>query len=188
MFVHVSTRGEPVPEGDVIEQLYDRAAGRLGAYGYLLTGSQSAGEELAQAAIVKVFVRRRRLDNVAMAEAYVRTTMRNLHVDRLRREKTWRRIVPGQATPEHGPDSVETIASRDAIGRALGSLPNQVRTAVVLRYLDDLTVGEVAAEMRLAEGTVKRYLSDGRALLAPLLGTDVDDPATRVAIVGRARR
>ena len=173
---------------DAIEQLYGAAAGRLGAYGYVLTGSQAAGEELVQEAIVKVFVRRRRLDNATMAEAYVRTTMRNLYVDRLRRDRTWKRLLPREAQPEQRSDDSELVATRDAVAVALRTLPDQVRTAVVLRYLDDLGVAEVAAEMNLAEGTVKRYLSDGRALLAPLLGTDDHDTAAKVAVVEGVRR
>src|SRR5690606_38729280 len=170
------------------DELYATASGRLGAYGYLLTGSQSAGEELTQAAIVKVFVHRRKLDNARTAEAYVRATMRNLHVDRGRRESLWRRIAPTQAEAPERSDRTDEIAERDAVSAALATLPEQVRTAVVLRYFDDLTVAETAAAMRIAEGTAKRYLSDGRALLAPLLGTDTDEPAPKVAVTQGSRK
>ena len=169
---------------DVLAELYSQAAGRLGAYGYVLTGSQSAGEELVQEAIVKVFVRRRRLDNVPMAEAYVRTTMRRLYIDRLRREAVFRRLAPAQARAEVTPDAAETLASADAAGRALAQLPPRVRAAVVLRYLDGLSVAEVAGAMALSEGAVKRYLSDGRALLGPALGvTDASEPDEAVSVV-----
>ena len=71
---------------DVLGEMLDVAADRLATYGYLLTGSQHAGEDLVQDAIVKVFVRQRRLDGPQAAEAYVRAAMRTLHVDRVRRD------------------------------------------------------------------------------------------------------
>jgi RNA polymerase sigma-70 factor (ECF subfamily) len=172
---------------DIIEQLYDVAAGRLGAYGYLLTGSQAAGEELVQAAIVKVFVKRRRLTNLQQAESYVRTTMRNLHIDALRRERSWRRAAPRHLAADVT-DSSEALAGSDAAARALAQLPPRVRAAVVLRYLDGLSVAEVAHEMGIGEGTAKRYLADGRAALGPALGVTDDaepEPSTNVIVNGR---
>ena len=62
---------------------------------------------------------------------------------------------------------------------ALGALPPQERACVVLRYLDDLTVRDVAAELGLSEGAVKRYLSDGTRTLRRELGDAVDWPEER---------
>jgi len=172
---------------DVIEELYAQSVGRLGAYGFMLTGSQSAGEELVQEAIVKVFVRKKKLDNVRMAESYVRTTMQRLYIDRIRRDATWRRLVPGQARADQRPDTADDVAAADAAARALALLPPRVRTAIVLRYLDGLAVAEIADSMGLSGGTVKRYLSDGRALLGPAMGVaedaSTDDAAPRIAVV-----
>lgn len=154
----------------LLGELLDGASARLATYGYLLTGSQHASEDLVQDAIVKVFVRRRRIPNAAAAEAYVRTAMRSVHIDGLRRDKVWRRVAPGQVGREVTHDHAERIATADALGRALATLSPQQRTAVVLRFFDDLTVAAVAAEMRLAEGTVKRYLSDSMQRLAVEMG------------------
>jgi len=52
-----------------------------------------------------------------------------------------------------------------------------------LRFFDDLTVPQVAARLGLAEGTVKRYLSDARARMLPLLdGTAWDEEQETVAV------
>lgn len=171
----------------VLGELIDRASSRLAAYGYLLTGSQHAGEDLVQDSIVKVFVRRRRLPNAQAAEGYVRAAMRSVHIDRMRREKVWRRIAPGQVARDEAPDHADRIATADALGAALATLSSQQRTAVVLRYFDDLTVAAVAAEMRLAEGTVKRYLSEALGRLAIAVGDDSFD-VEYVAVVDRKKR
>ena len=78
--------------GDMLAVASDRLAG----YGYLLTGSAHAGEELAQAAIVKVFVRRRRLNDVRAAEAYVKAAdAGHAHVGLMRYEAAVMRSLAG---------------------------------------------------------------------------------------------
>lgn len=56
---------------------------------------------------------------------------------------------------------------------ALRTLPGSQRTAIVLHYLTDLSVEQVAHEMRSPVGTVKAWLSRGRKALADQLS----DPA-----------
>lgn len=156
----------------MLSELLASASGRLAAYGYLLTGSQHAAEDLVQDALVKVFVRRRRIPHVTAAESYVRAAMRTLHIDRMRRESAWRRVAPTLAGDEIQPDAAESVSTADAVARALAMLSPRQRTAVVLRYFDDLTVSAVATEMGLADGTVKRYLADALDRLAVEVGHD----------------
>ena len=80
---------------DVVGQLLDSAATRLAAYGYLLTGSQVAGDELVQAAIVQVSVRHRRLRDVRALEGRVRAS----HANDSSGRDTQSRLVAG-AAPE----------------------------------------------------------------------------------------
>src|SRR4051794_11499286 len=77
-------------DDDVVGQLLDTAATRLAAYGYVLTGSQFASDELVQAAIVKVSVRHRRLGDVRALEGRVKSAMRTIFLRGLRRAGTWR--------------------------------------------------------------------------------------------------
>lgn len=165
------------------EMLADGSA-RLAAYGYLLTGSQDAGEELVQEAVVKVFARRRAIPNARAAEAYVRATMRTLHVDGIRRAARWRRVMPGQVPPEAVDGAADAIDTADAMGQALTTLTPQQRTAIVLRYYDDLALADVADAMGLAVGTVKRYLSDALDRLAAAVG-DQDLEFERIAVIER---
>ena len=52
---------------------------------------------------------------------------------------------------------------------ALGTLPDTLRRAMVLRYLADLTVAEIADREGVPEGTVKSWLHRGRTALAAQL-------------------
>ncbi len=171
---------------DMLGEMLDSAADRLAAYGYLLTGSQHAGEDLVQDAIVKVFVKQRRLEGPHAAEAYVRAAMRTLHVDRMRRETRWRGLMPKLIDRAEAPDTSAAVADQDRMGRALLTLAPQERTVVVLRFYDDLKVTEIATQMHLAEGTVKRYLSNALDKLAGVLGS-IDDITERVGLVERKK-
>ena len=75
------------------------------------------------------------------------------------------------------PDPSEDVITRDAVVEALRLLPPRQRAAVVLRYLDDLPIAEVARALECSEGNVKSSTSRGlerlRAVLAPVTTTTV---------------
>jgi RNA polymerase sigma-70 factor (ECF subfamily) len=55
-------------------------------------------------------------------------------------------------------------------------LPEQQRFAIVLHYVEDRSVADIAEVLQCSEGTVKTHLSRGRAALARGLtsaGTEV---------------
>ena len=64
------------------------------------------------------------------------------------------------------PDPADQVSDRDAMLAALRSLSPRQRACVVLRYYEDLPVAEVAAVLGVAEGTVKRYLSEAMSRMA----------------------
>ena len=67
--------------------------------------------------------------------------------------------------PEISPDTVALVA-------ALRTLPERQRVVVVLHYLADLPVSQIAAELRCPAGSVKAWLSRGRDALAIALRDD----------------
>jgi RNA polymerase sigma-70 factor (ECF subfamily) len=54
-----------------------------------------------------------------------------------------------------------------------------------MRYFDDLPVAEIAVRLELADGTVKRYISNATNRLAPLLAGAMDwgTPPDRVEVL-----
>jgi RNA polymerase sigma-70 factor (ECF subfamily) len=71
-------------------------------------------------------------------------------------EENGRWLTPGQTVDD--PD----LDRRDEVTRALGALPPSQRQAVVLKYLDDLPVEKVAAEMGKTTVQVQSLLQRGR--------------------------
>ena len=76
---------------------------------------------------------------------------------------------PAETTAEPTPDRV-------AIEHALAALPAQQRIAVVLHYLLDQSVADIATTLKISPGTVKSRLSRAlrrlRAALGPELPAD----------------
>ena len=62
--------------------------------------------------------------------------------------------------------------------QALRQLPERQRRVLVLHYVADLTVDQIAWETSMASGTVKSHLSRGRAALAPLVSELSDEVKT----------
>ena len=106
-----------------------------------------------------MFGRYRDLRNPDAFAAYLRKTVVNLsrsHFRRLRVERTYIQLEgsgPAPASPELG--------TREEIWQALLALPERQRTAIVLRFYEDLSEAETAEAMRCPRGTVKSHVSRG---------------------------
>ena len=152
------------------DELYAASFRRLAAQLYALTGDREEATDCVQEAFVRAWAHRRSLSSAEHPEAWVRTTAYRLAVSR------WRRLVRSRRSPDravgprtHAPAPDE---ARVAVVAALRQLPAGQREALVLHHLADLPVPVVAAELGVAEGTVKARLSRGRAALAALLADD----------------
>lgn len=90
--------------------------------------------------------------------AYARTVMVRLNIDRLRR---LRRELPLLGAPsEEAPAGV--VGDIDPwLVDALATLSPRQRTAVALRFVEDLDVRTIAERMACSEGTAKSHLSRG---------------------------
>jgi RNA polymerase sigma-70 factor (sigma-E family) len=138
---------------------------------YLLTGDRHAAEDLLQEVLERMFVSWRRIGTAP--EAYARRALVNRSVNRWRHRGRRAAETALGAFEASAPDHSEGVAVRDAVVTALRDLPPRQRAAVVLRYLDDLPVQEVAAALNCSVGTVKTHTSRGldrlRAVLGPAL-------------------
>lgn len=176
-----AARWEPILD----EVMRQRGAGLL-AYARLLTGNDAEAEDVLQDALVRSFSRGRSFTHASAAEAYVRRAIPSVFIDRLRRRRT--RDVADEREA-HARDVATGIGDRDAVldvRAALAELPPRERVCTVLRFYEDLTVPQIAAQLGLADGAVKRYLADASARLADVLGDGINDD--RIAVVTHSRK
>lgn len=145
------------------EDFYRATAQRLIRHLYALTGDMGDAQDIAQEAYARAWQRWSRISKYEAPEAWVRTVSTRLAVSRWRKAQgarlAFRRIGPTPQQPEPPPDVVLLVS-------ALRQLPPRQRTAIILHYLTDLSVEQVAQEMQSPPGTVKSWLARGRRALA----------------------
>ena len=73
------------------------------------------------------------------------------------------------ADPSSVPDPAAAVVERDAVLRALATLPDRQREVLVLRYYADLSEAAIADALGISAGTVKAHASRGLAALRPTL-------------------
>jgi RNA polymerase sigma-70 factor (ECF subfamily) len=143
----------------------------------LVTLDREQAADALQEAYVRAWQRWERLVRYDDPESWVRTVAYRRCVSHWRRLATARRAAPDVATAE----SVDAVATADvvAVRQALASLSPEHRAVLVLHEICDLSVEEIARQLRVPRGTVKSRLSRGRAALADLL-TEPVEPADAV--------
>ena len=151
----------------MLEQVMRERAVKLLAYAAMVTGNDAEAHDVLQDALVKCFSKRRTFDHVNAAEAYVRRAIPTVYIDRIRHRRTRDKADQRASQPE---SRVTEVDDQIDVQRALAGLAPRVRTCMVLRFYDDMTVAQIAHTLGLAEGTVKRYLSDGASALEQVLG------------------
>jgi RNA polymerase sigma-70 factor (sigma-E family) len=182
-------RSEPASDG--FAAFVSEALPALLRFGHVLTGSPAEAEDLVQEALARS-MRRWRRDRPDEPLAYVRRVMVNTHVTRWRR---WGSRVRLGDVPDVAADDarLERSHDRDALRRALATLPPRQRAVLVLRYLEDLPDDAIAAMLGCQPTTVRSQAFRGLAALRPLLAAEPPDEAeknyergTRRPVVTRA--
>ncbi|WP_315096412.1 sigma-70 family RNA polymerase sigma factor [uncultured Cellulomonas sp.] len=152
-----------------LDRLVSQRGSALVAYAYLLAGDLAAAEDLVQDAIVRTYSRRRP-EEITWVEAYVRRTILHTYLDGYRARSRFSAVTPLLAAPDQVDDVDSVAGDRTDVARALAALSPRERACVVLRFYDDLTLPEIGLRLGVSAGAVKRYLSDARHKLEPLLG------------------
>ncbi len=168
-----------------IGDLYHVSYRRLVAQVYAFTTDLTEAQDAVQEAFARAIARRGQLSDVDAPEAWLRTVAINIVRRRWRRKQLLNTILlrerPLTKMLQDAPEP-----DRADLREALATLSRPYREVIVLHYLADLPVDEVAAILEVPVGTVKSRLSRGREALKGLLD-DVEAPPLQ-AVRQRADR
>ena len=161
----------------VCARLGDRAAfGRLAArwqkkllvHAWRLTGDEQMAQDAVQEGWVEIVRGIGRLQDSAAfpAWAYRIVTRRCARlIGRIRRGRRLDSALAVEAQLERADDGAPPGPDIDRVRRALRRLPPAQQAAVALFYLEEMSVGEVAAALDVPLGTIKTRLMHGREKL-----------------------
>lgn len=142
----------------------------------LVMGDHQLAQDLLQESLVKTYVAWPRLRDVGHAEAYARRVIVTTMISWRRRRSFYER--PIEAMPEVVmADAADAVAGHTDLWIHLHALPPRQRTAVVLRYCEDLSEARTAELMGCSLGSVKRHASNGLATLRDRMGGQLTLPA-----------
>jgi len=166
---------------DAFAQLVSRYRNQITSYIYRMTSDYDGAVDLAQETFIRVYRARDRYQSSYAFSTYIYRIATNLAISELRRKKR-RRIVslngffqssdgtePQELNlPDDRPlqDSEMVEAERrNAVQRAISTLPEKYRAPLILRDVDGRSYDEIASILETSEGTVKSRISRARAFL-----------------------
>ncbi len=168
------------------ERLYERHRLPLYRTALAITRNRQAAEELLQEAFLRAYrhMGRIELTDGASLRPWLHRILVNLAYDwSARRKKHAASPLEGVvdklvASPALSPERCASRSELQAIvSDAIDQLPFKQRIVVVLYYLHDMDLSEIAAIVNVPPGTVKSRLYYGRARLRELLQADERLPA-----------
>jgi RNA polymerase sigma-70 factor (ECF subfamily) len=132
-------------------------------------GSAEDAADAVQDAFVRAYGRWDRIAHYDDPVAWIRhvaiNRLRDGYRSRTRARRALARLAPMAQRDAEATVDDESAVDTDVLARRLASLPRQQRVALSLFYVEDLTVAEVAASMRISQGAVKFHLHQGREAL-----------------------
>ena len=140
---------------------------------------RAAAEEVTQDVFVRLFQSLARFRHESTLATWLHRVAINRCHDVLRSRSRERRTLPLElvsetrlaASPRHSPDAtIMQDATDDEVRRAIARLPEEMRTAISLRYAAEMSYADIARVLELPLGSVCSRLHRALKLLATELG------------------
>ncbi|GAB4520772.1 MAG: sigma-70 family RNA polymerase sigma factor [Anaerolineales bacterium] len=167
---------------DALGVLYNRYNTLVYRTAYAITGDPDAASDLLQDAFLRLNRFSEHIDPRRPLEPWLYRMTANLSYTWLKRRKRWfhplddmMEWLAGVTHASHSPQQqAEKNAESQRLQQAMLTLPVQQRMVVVMYYVNDLSLQEIAEILEIPEGTVKSRLYYGRAALRQALGLNAE--------------
>jgi RNA polymerase sigma-70 factor (ECF subfamily) len=159
-------------ESSAFDAFYRATAHRMLRFALAMCGDLAEAQDATQEAYIRCWQRWPDVSAHPQPEAWLRTVITHLLTDR------WRQLgVRRRAAAQARPRDPAPPPSEDGVvlAQALRRIPGRQRRAIVMHYLLDMPIAEIAAETGHSANTVKSWLSRGRTSLAAALGGTWED-------------
>ncbi len=164
-----------VDRASVLRELHDLHAAVIWRYAVRLTRNASTADDIVQETLLRAWKTPRILDqDPASVRSWLFTVARNLVIDDARSAHSRHEFTANEPPDRAIEDRIDGLFDTLLVAEALKALSEDHRTAIVRAYFGGMNTAELAAELGVAEGTVKSRLHYGlRALRLALQETGV---------------
>ncbi len=158
------------------DQFYGTYFDRIARALTLAGGDRELAHDATQEGFARALRHWRKVRSMDRPDSWVYVVAMNTMRDHWRRTERRRGRTPDPAVPA---DNTSPVATRVSVREAIAMLPPRQREAVILRYLADLPLTDVADAMGCAIGTVKATLHQAMQSMRVELDDTEDDDAPR---------
>ncbi len=144
-------------------------AGQLFRVAYLMCGDWHEAQDLVQTCLAKLYSSWHRIQKSESVDAYARKALLHTYLSHRRLRRSGEIPVAEFAEGRAPGDKPEL---RLVLMEALSTLPPRNRAVMVLRYLDDLSVEDVAGLLDTTPAAIKSICNRSLKQLRALLGDD----------------
>jgi RNA polymerase sigma-70 factor (ECF subfamily) len=156
------------------EQWYLASRDALTGAAFLYVGNLDVALELTQETYARAWQHWEVVSRHPNRDAWNRLVLHNLAVSR------WRRLAVENALTPSRSEAYEPLDTHDLdLARLVARLPANQRRAFVLHVVFDLTVDDVAREMKAPAGTVRSWIHRARTALASQIEFDAGQMARK---------
>lgn len=155
-----------------LDELYRTYAEQLYYYLLKLSGSPSVAEDLVQETFVRATISLHQVES-SSARAWLYKVARNVYLDEWRRRKRWSWVPFFQDTEMISPygvpeEEMDRVEESQMLAELLYRLPENYRSIIHLREIEEMSYEEIAATLDITESQVKVTLHRARKKLQQL--------------------
>ena len=138
---------------------------------YYLLESEDAAQDAVQEVYLKLWEGRDKLDEVRNPKAYSITLLRNLCLDRIRKEcrLSYPEQLPEAPAPHLQDEEMDSKMRLDQVLEAIKALPDRQREILLLRTVEGLSYDQIAERTGMNPLTLRVLLSRARTTLKKAL-------------------
>ncbi|EIJ79973.1 RNA polymerase sigma factor SigW [Bacillus methanolicus PB1] len=167
-------KGDQNAYGEIVELYKDKVFQLC----YRMLGNRHESEDIAQEAFIRAYVNINSFNINLKFSTWLYRIATNLCIDRIRKKKPdyyldaevsgtdgltmYSQIAADTALPE---EELQSLELQETIQKEISKLPEKYRTAIVLRYIEELSLNEISEILDLPLGTVKTRIHRGREAL-----------------------
>ncbi len=178
---HRAARGEP----DAFRNIVERYQGRLYAVAFSVLRNADEARDVVQDVFVKLHRSMSSIKKPSHLGAWLLRVARHLAIDRMRAARRRRvaisysqfvdpadveqlfHLLPRRAGKDVAADTVQAVAEK--IFEAIEKLPDYYRESFLLRYMEEMSVREIAQFLRVPETTVEGRIFKARQIVREYL-------------------